>query len=316
LSATVPADLVLERLDAEDRWRLAGMTFPAYRHLLALGIQKRHPELGDERLVRPFGFVLRRDGTPVALALAELPADAGDSLPPQLLSVFVAPAERRRGLATALVERVEEEVRSLGYHDLGAVYTTGRPGIEWMEQLFAKGGWDAPVPQSLSVRFEPARALESPALAPERLRAYGEGLEIFPWSEIGAEELQAIRRSDEEQHWVEPALNPWQFDPRSLDPSSVGARLDGRVVGWVLNHRVITDVVRWSVAFMRRDLSRRARSVPLFEASLRRIVARGDCRFCTFITPFSYPHMIRLIRRWIAPISFFVEESRRIHRSL
>lgn len=306
----------LEPLGPGDAWQVAGMTYPAYRHLLALGERKRHPELGDERLVRPFGFVARRDGRSVALALAEEPVAAGDEHPPQLLSVFVEAAERRRGLARALVARVEAELRGRGHDALTAVYTCGKPGVEWMERLLVERGWEPPVPQSLSVRFEPRRALESPAFEPDRLRAYREGLEIFPWSEISPEELQDIRRSDQEHHWVEPALNPWQFDPRSLDPSSVGARYRGQVVGWVLNHRVIADVVRWSVAFMRRDLARRARTVPMFETSLRRIVARGDCRFCTFITPFSYPHMIRLIRRWIAPISFFVEESRRIRRCL
>jgi GNAT superfamily N-acetyltransferase len=306
------AGLTLKRLDREDSWQVAGMTFPAYRHLLALGERKRHPELGDERVVDPFGFVFRREGRVVALALAEVPVAPEDPLPPQLLSVFVEPAERRMGLAGALVARVEEEVRVRGYRELGAVYTCGKPGVQWMERLLLDRGWDEPTPQSLSVRFEPTRALESPALSEARLRSYSKGLVIFPWSEITTAELDGIRRSDREQHWVEPALNPWQFDPRSLDPSSVGARYEGEVVGWVLNHRIISDAVRWSVAFMRRDLSRRARTVPLFEASLRRIVERGDCRFCTFITPFSYPHMIRLIRRWIAPISFFVEESRRV----
>jgi GNAT superfamily N-acetyltransferase len=292
------------------------MTFPAYRHLLTLSVQSRHPQLADERRVRPFGFCFWRGDQPVAVALAEVPAVAGDRQPPQLLSVFVETAERHQGLARALVARVEGEVRSAGFRELVAVYTSGTPPVEWMERVFASRGWEAPTPQSLSVRFEPARALESPAFAPERLRSYGAGLEIVPWSEISAEEVAEIRRSDSEQRWVEHALNPWQFESRSLDSSSVGARCEGRVVGWVLNHRILSDVVRWSVAYVRPDLSRRARAVPLFHASLERIVERGDCRFCSFITPFSYPHMIRLIRRWIAPVSFFVEESRRIRRVL
>jgi GNAT superfamily N-acetyltransferase len=305
----------VEPLRREDRELVAGMTFPAYRHLLSLEVQERHPELADERRVRPFGLVAWSGDRPVALALAEAPVAAGDDQPPQLLSVFVQPAARQRGLAGRLVGRVEEEARGLGLRELSAVYTAGKPAVEWMERVFAAHEWDAPVPQSLSVRFEPARALESPAFSEARLRSYAQGLEIFPWSEITHAELQEIRRSDSERRWVEPALNPWQFDPRSLDPSSVGARYEGRVVGWVLNHRIISDVVRWSVSYMRKDLSRRARVVPLFRASLQRTVERGDCRFCTFITPFSYPNMIRLIRRWIAPISFFVEESRKIRRA-
>ena len=322
-------ELRLEPLRPEHGYEVAGMTFPAYRHLLSLAVQTRHPQLGDDRRVRPFGFAFWRGARPVALALAESPAPerglpaatsggaAPDErqVPPQLLSVFVDPDERHRGLARALVARVEEAVRLGGYAELGAVYTAGTPPVGFMERIFASRGWDPPVPQSLSVRFDPERALASPAFEPERLRSFAEGLEIVPWSEVSADEVREIQRSDGEERWVEHALNPWQFDPRTLDSSSVGARMDGRVVGWVLNHRILSDVVRWSVAYVRPDLSRRARAVPLFEASLQRIRAAGNCRFCSFITPFSYPHMIRLIRRWIAPIAFFVEESRRVRRT-
>ena len=60
---------------------------------------------------------------------------------------------------------------------------------------------------------------------------------------------------------------------------------------------------------MRKDISRRGRIIPLFRASLERLVEAGVAR-ATFVTPVVYPNMIRFIQRWIAPISEFVGETR------
>lgn len=302
-------DWTIEPLAVGHKNLVIGMTFPSYRHLLSLEPQPRHPELGDEVAVAPFGFVALENGRPLGLALAEVAQVAEPEA--QLLSVFVESGARRRGLATALVDAVEQSARERGAKEISAIYTTGKPSIGFMEQVFTRRGWQAPQAISTSVRFKPDEALKSPAFDEGRLRAYARGLEIFPWSEVTAEELEEMRRSDAEKRWIERGLSALQYKVDEVDPSSVGARYKGRVVGWVINHRVIPDVVRWTVAYMRPDLSRRARVVPLFHASLQRLQEQGSCRFCTFITPLSYPPMTLLIRRWIAPISFFVEESRR-----
>ncbi len=291
------------------------MTFPSYRHLLDLKPQPRHPEQGEVRAIQPFGFVARRAGRLAGLALAEVPLERDDESP-QLLSVFVQPDERRLGLGARLVGAVEEETRQRGFEELAAVYTTGRPAIEWMERILTRRGWQPPEPGSLTVRFRAANALASPAFEERRLRAYSRGLEIFSWSELTSEEDEEMRGSNQDRCWIEPSLEPWQFAREGLDASSVGARYRGRVVGWALNHRVVAGLVRFSVSFMRRDLSRRGRILPLYHASLRRIEDEGTSRYCTFITPFSYPRMVTFVERWIAPFATFVGESRRRRVSL
>lgn len=305
------ADYEVRPLSATDREEVAAMTFPSYRHLLDLRQQPRHPDLGEIKPVQPFGFVARRSGTTVGLALAERPV-AGEADEPQLLSVFVATPARRRGIARALVAAVEEEARDRGFTELSTIYTTGKAGIEWMDRIFDQRGWQPPAPGSVSVRFRPANALASPAFEPRHLRLYSRGLEIFPWSELTAEEERRMRESNAARRWIEPALEPWQFDPAALDDSSVGARYRGReVVGWVLNHSVAPGLVRFSISFMRRDLSRAGRILSLYHASLRIVEKRGSCRYCTFITPASYPRMVAFVDRWITPFATFIGESRR-----
>lgn len=293
---------------------LAAMTFPIYRPLLALAPTSRHPEQGDPRRIQPLAVVARAGGELLGLALGELPLGGGP--PPELLSLFVRPEVRHHGIGAALVGAFEEELARRGFGEVAAVYTTGKPAIVAVERIFAARGWEAPRPRTLSVRFPPARALESELFAERRMRALGAGLELFPWVSAGQNERTEIRASHERQPWITPALAPWRFEGADFDPvSSIGARYRGAIVGWVLNHRVDERTVRFTCSFMRKDISRRGRIVPLYHESLRRLAAAGVPR-ATFITPVVYPNMIRFIERWIAPIAEFRGETRGARKRL
>jgi GNAT superfamily N-acetyltransferase len=294
---------------------LEEMTFPVYRPLLTLAPASRHPEQGDARRIRPVAVVARSAGRLAGLALAELPLEPEPGgAPPELLSLFVKPAARCAGVATALLAALERELRSRGVSRLATVYTAGKESTPAVERVLEKRGWEAPKARTLSVRFPPREALASDLFDDRRMAALTGRLELFSWGDLGAAERARIRSSHEEKPWITPALAPWRFEGAAFDPvSSIGARLPadrgGDVVGWVLNHVVAPGTVRFTCSFLRKDLSRRGRIVPLYHASLRRLAAAGVER-ATFVTPVLYPNMIRFILRWIAPIAEFVGETR------
>lgn len=318
----------LERLTAPVPSAFAGMTFPIYRRLLALERTSRHPEQGDERQIQPLAIAARCGGDPAGLILAELPVDGApapgscaaddeqaDRHAVHVLSIFVAPSRRRQGLASALFAELEARVLELGFADLAAVYTTGKPAIVWLERIFARRGWSPPKPRTASVRFTLEAGLASDLVADQRrLAVLSRGLEIFPWSELTGEERQELKRSQSEQPWIAPGLVPWHFDRHGYDPSSVGGRFRGHVVGWAINHRTAHDSVRFTCSFMRGDLSRRGRILPLYAASLRRLEGTA-CRWCTFVTPYSFGPMVEFIRRRLAPIASALGETRESRRS-
>jgi len=285
----------------------AGMTFPTYRRLLALSRTTRHPEQGDRRVIDPLAVGAFFESRPIGLALADLPVEGGSA--PELLSLYVLPELRHAGLGTSLVGAVEAAVRERGYSQIATVYTAGKPAIEWVERILARRGWSEPAARTLSVRFTPQDALGAEMFEPRRMEVLARNLEIFPWSELGEEEREEMRRSNREKRWITEALEPWRFDHHGFDPSSVGARYKGRVVGWVVNHRTGPESVRFTCSFMHKGLSRRGRILPLYRESLQRVAATG-CRACTFVTPLCYKGMIGLIRRWIAPFASFVGETR------
>lgn len=304
----------IARLSAPVPAELAAMTFPVYRPMLDLAPTTRHPEQGDEIPVQPLALVARLGERPIGLALAELPLSVVSS--PELLSLFVEPAFRNRGVGRRLVEAVERAVASEGATELTAVYTAGRPSIAAVERILWKRAWVAPEPRTVSVRFAPGDFLASELFSERRMAALSAGLELFAWSELAAAEKAAIRASDERKRWITPMLAFWRFERAGFDElSSIGVRYKGEVVGWVINHPLGTDTVRFTCSFLRKDISRRGRIVPLYRESLRRLVAAG-CRRCTLVTPVEYPNMVRFIYRWIAPIAEFVGETRGSRKSL
>ncbi len=310
---------VIDALQPADVPAAASMTFPAYRHLLALQPTVRLPNEPEQRPVEPVVLVARAvdEATgslaPVGLVVAEQPLRAEDG-PPELLSVFVAGAHRQRGLATRLVGAMERELARRGAASVEAVYTTGKPSISAIERLFDARGWDAPILRTMTVKFTMAEALGTPWFG--RMGLLPAGAEIFSWVDLTPAERQQLRESNDRAPWIANSLQPWRHDHLGFDPvSSVGLRYRGEVVGWVINHQIDARTVRFTCSFMRKDLSRRARIVPLYSEAIRRLSETG-CEVCTLVTPTVYPGMIEFLRRHCSPYASFTGETRGTRKAL
>jgi GNAT superfamily N-acetyltransferase len=291
----------------------ASMTFPAYRHLLAQEPTKRLPNEPEQRLIQPVALIARTSSDqPVALLVAELPVRDGNG-PSELLSVFVAPEHRGQGIGTALVEAMEETLRVRRATAVEAVYTTGKPAIAAIERIFEARGWESPVVRTITVRFTIAEALSTPWYGRMGLPP---GAEIFSWKDLTVAERERLRESNDRAPWIANGLQPWRHDQVGFDPvSSVGLRYRGEVVGWVINHQIDPRTVRFTCSFMRKDLSRRARIVPLYSEAIRRL-SETACEFCTLVTPTTYPGMLEFLRRHCSPYASFTGETRGTRKSL
>jgi len=302
--------VTLRRLEPSMADVCTAMTFPAYRHLLALRPVSRHPEQGDEKLVQPIGVVAVAGTGILGLALAELPLGAEGA--PELLSLFVDEGLRGHGVGTALIEALERELAAKGCRELRAVYMTGKPSIPAVERIFAKRGWNAPEARTVTLRFTPEEALQTPWF--RRIRLSSE-YQVVPWAEITPAERDGLRESNERKPWIAAGLEPWRHDRNFHAGSSLGLRYKGEVVGWVINHQVTSDTVRFTCSFMRKDLGRRGRIMPLYTVSLERLREAG-IRQCTFVTPVSYKTMVDFARKRCAPWASFLGETRGVSKNL
>jgi len=287
----------------------ASMTFPAYHHLLPLAPSERHP--GDGKPIKALGLVASKGGDPLGLVLAEIPLVEGRN--PEILSLFVKAESRNQGVATRLVESLEGLLREMGFVHLESVYMTGKPTVRAVERIFEKRRFDPPIARTITVKFTPEEAATTPWYGRVPLRG---DEKLFPWTEITPEERTQIQQSHARSPWIAEGLESWRHDSIGFDPvSSMGLRYRGAVVGWVINHVIAPQTVRFTCSFVRADLARRARILPLYTASLERLRASG-CRHCLFVTPVSYGPMVEFVRTRCQDWVSFVGETRGVVKKL
>jgi GNAT superfamily N-acetyltransferase len=288
---------------------LGSLTFPAYRHLLDLAPTRRHLDDTTQPTIQPIAIAAWVAGMPVGLILAEAPLEGGAvRVDPELLSLFVLPQWRSRGIAGQLVAAMEFAARERGFGQLAAVWMTGKPSIPAIEHILEKRGWKAPETRTISVRFTPEEAARTPWF--QRVRLSEGRFQIVPWSDVTVAERDEIRRSHEAAPWIARGLEPWRHDSYGFDPiSSLGLRYGGSIVGWVINHRMSHECVRFTCSFMRQDLSRRGRILPLYTESILRLSAAG-IKECTLVTPLEYSEMAQFLRRRCASAVHFFGETR------
>jgi GNAT superfamily N-acetyltransferase len=288
-----------------------GMTFPRFRHLLSLTPAPRYPSDGDRVVVQPVGVVAMASREPVGLSLAAIPRDEPGTA--EVLSLFVHREWRGRGLATELLARMEAVLAAAGIGEVQGTYSTGKASTAVLEHVLRTRGWEPPVVRTVSVRFTPDEARATPWY---NRTVMPRGAEILAWRDVTPDEKQRIIESHKAERWIADGLEPWVHEQVGYEPaSSLAMRYKGDIVGWVINHRVTPDTVRFTLSFMRPDLSRRAAILPLYRASIERVRDAGY-RYCTFVTPVKYQGMVDFIvnhcARWIG----FVGETRGVWKRL
>lgn len=298
------------RLEGEQGLAFETMTFPAYRHMLELKPTTRMPREHDDEPFDPVAVGAVVAGRPVGLALGGTPPDT-DAV--EILSVFVSKEWRRKSIASRLVELFEGEARKLGRPRLSAVYMTGRPGAEEFETIASSLGWNPPETRMVSIRFSAESLANAPWMGRYKL---GADWEIISWADVTAAEHDEIRRSNEESEWIKPDLVPWNFDRHGFEPrTSLGARYQGKIVGWVINHQIEEDTIRYTCSFMKQPFGRMGKIVPLYSESFSRFLKFG-CNNATFTTPLHHKGMVGFAKRWFGPWSTYLGESREIEKIL
>jgi GNAT superfamily N-acetyltransferase len=304
--ARPPVDVRFEGLASPVDSRFTGMTFPAYRHLLALEPARRHPGIPGQPLVQPIALGASVGPEPVALALAEIPG--GQTATAEVLSLYVVPALRGRGLGTALLAAMERYLARMGAEHAEAVYTAGSSGEQAIERILGKAGWSAPEHRQIMMRFtlEGARRMDWYGRYP-----FDDGYEVFPWKNLTDAEREGLRASQQATGWIKSDLEPWKHDSCGFEPvSSIGIRLGGEIVGWVITHALDERTVRFTCSFIRRDLGRRGKIVPAYTEVIRRLSEGTGFTDATLTVPAQHRGMSNFILRRCAPHATFVGESR------
>lgn len=246
---------------------------------------------------------------PIGLALAEILPDSKSA---EVHSIFVARTHRRKGIGTALLTRLEEDLFLRGCTSAKLIYTIGQPATLALESLLQKRNWTPPQPWAIVCKATTDRIANAPWMQKSSLPA---SYTFFPWAEITSEERVAIEQQQEAEQWIPPHLIPFNHE-ENLEPlNSLGLRYQGQVVGWLITHRIAPDTIRYSCSFIRQDLQKMGRIVPLYVNAIQRQVKAKIPRG-VWDVPLVHPSMVRFVKKYMGPYGTSLEERRRSFKPL
>ncbi|MEE3326915.1 MAG: GNAT family N-acetyltransferase [Myxococcota bacterium] len=257
-------------------------------------------DVGSERAI---ACVAKRDGKGVGLAFVE---DVG-GLGPTLRSVYVAPTHRQCGVATQLVATAESLSAEHGWTSLRTVFMEGPGNRTDLRRLLARCDWTKPVLRTRVIQIALEEILH--ASWTQRRRPLPDAFEVFPWTDLSDPEKETLLRDQKEHNWPDIEIFPFHYGPHFEEKTSFGVRYEGKVVGWVVNHRLDKETLRFTCSYLREDLQKLGRLVELYARSVDQIKNRTAFKQAIMTVPVEYPAMWAFSRRHLVPFAQQVKKT-------
>jgi len=275
------------------------LTFPRFSRLAA-----------GRRLQQPLIVIAAlRAGTPVAMIVAERDDCMNAAT---IISLLVKPENRRSGIASGLITRLETVLGRDGCQMVQIKFQSDLENNSAMEGLLAKAGWLVPQPAMLLYKGTMTDIASANWLNRYRLP---ENFEIFPWSELTRKERHNILTRQRRNPWFPLELTPFQEEQRIEHLNSLGLRYNSEVVGWMITHRVAEDTIQYTSLFVRKEFQRLGRAIPLLSEAIKRQMPSGIERGICQVHVDSLP-MIRYMKRRIWPHEVTITEVKYSFKSL
>jgi GNAT superfamily N-acetyltransferase len=268
-------------------------TFPIFRPLLAA----LKPEDSTVALAAS------DSNEPIALAIAEIKPDSKCG---EILSIFVKQTYRCQGVATVLLTRLEKELISQGCTTAKLIYTSGQPTTPAFERLLQKCNWLPPQPRMLVCKSSTDKIINAPWMQKTKLP---DSYSIFPWLGISEAERLALQKQQEIFPWIPKDLLPFIQEENFEPLNSLGLRYQGEVVGWMINHRLAPDTIRYTCGFLRPDLQKMGRFIPLLANAIQ-LQAKANIINGIWTVSVKRPSMVNFIKKRMAPYLTSFKESK------
>ena len=238
----------------------------------------------------------------VALAIAEV-YEQGRSA--QLFSFVVAEAFRGRRIGTALFKELQDILYAEGIHSLGFEYEQTSPFAPILEKILFHHHWLQPQLYLIRSRF---KSVDFNPRWLNRSYAVPGKVTLFPWAELSSEERQVVNWMDEQGHFI-PALSPFQQEDRIEPVNSLGLRCEGRLIGWLITHRVNPETIRYSSLFLEREFLLSGYGIFLLVQSiqLQKQTDIPDALFEVNLEKID-PSWLRFVKRRLLPYAYSTEK--------
>lgn len=240
----------------------------------------------------------------VGMVIAEILPESQNppSLSASIISCYVVPNHRHQSIGTTLIGNLEKELKKVSCQRVEISYKSSELTALALEPLLKNKGWLPPQTTFLLAQTTTQKIAEAPWLHKYPLP---DSFTVFPWSELTAQERQAILQQGE---YPNP-LNPFSDESRIEPLNSLGLRHNGEVIGWMITHRVAPDTIRYSSLFVRKKYQKLGRGISLLAASIK-LQIDSEIENGTFSVAADNEPMLSFLNRHLRPYLTGIGSSR------
>jgi len=275
------------------------MTFPAYRTLLDFNSSN----------IAPLAIGVYENESAVGLALLSTDAGADETI---LLSIFVLPRFRRRGIALELMQKTLTNCEKHGIRHISASYMTGQNSTQTLENIFNKTCWTIPQTRMMVLHASLESIKTVPWLNRRKRTQYRYTLpvsyEVLPWAQVTVAERAVISESNLQEPWIDPNFNPFDLEESFEPKTSVALRVNGVISGWLLTH-AIKGNLRLTCLFIKRNFRGSGGMLLLLDAVIARMPEAGFSVSIWSILS-SNNDMVDFVYKRVQPYTTFSGETR------
>ncbi|UAJ72121.1 GNAT family N-acetyltransferase [Synechocystis sp. PCC 7339] len=279
------------QLDSVSVIRFKELTYPAYQsHLLHISEDNSWIAFGLEIGSNPVGLILAKDAIYEEKKVAEI------------CSLFVIPEYRQRGIGTALLQSLENELIhrscekvSLGYLD--------NPNQVFIEQMLASCHWEKSTKTAL-ICYGNTKKIQNASLLRnfEKLSAkFPVEFSLFPWSNLTEVDVEAIKAKIDTDPLIKK-FNPFIESKKLESLNSLGLRYKNEIIGWIITHRIAPDTIRYTQMFVDPAFQPLSRSLIMLATAINiQVGAIPEIPKATFRVDVDNTPMINFVQRRLAP---------------
>lgn len=260
-------------------------TFPLLRHLV-------DAPPADKEMV--YIGATAADGNPVGLAFGM----AGPNQEYELVSVYVGPFHRNRGIGTALVNALHEAFGARGYTTGVQIFTLDADDQSYGRFLMGCG-FAKPYVRQLVCKT----TLDLAETTPWLIRAeVPEGYRVGLWADMTEAARADLRaRKDADPDLFPDTLNPFDFEEDCDLSTSVVLLKGDQIVGWIITHVLDDEILRWTCSWVLTSIQGAGRIIPLWWEAVQRQRAETDLRRFIWTVPMEEPRMAKFAARRMRP---------------
>ncbi|OGV56286.1 MAG: hypothetical protein A2017_11580 [Lentisphaerae bacterium GWF2_44_16] len=168
----------------------------------------------------------------------------------EMLSVYVNPFFRKKGIASMLLKQFEKKAAAAGCSKIKAAFTSAMPSFGAVKRLFEKNGWSKPQKRMKLIYFSRENLYreiqENPRYEKYKNALLPKGFELVKWCELQPEKIAQIKsRHNQPGGWTDDNT-PFREPEKMEKLNSFAILKDDSVAGWFITHRINPDTIRYT----------------------------------------------------------------------